>query len=71
MAIDMQYDKQCANKMAERSKREHGRILPCSKHVHERLAHEKTNGDADGDLYHDTPGVNAVARCRDRPSASL
>ena len=53
------------------SEREHGRVLSCPEHVHERLAHEKSNGDTDRDRYHSTPDVYPVARCGDRPTSSL
>ena len=53
------------------SKREHGRVLPCPKHIHERLAHEEPNSDADCDRNHRTPYINPVAGCSDRSPAGL
>src|SRR5437588_3478831 len=53
------------------SEREHGRVLSCPEHVHERLTHEKSNGDTDRNRYHSTPDVYPVARCGDRPTSSL
>jgi hypothetical protein len=61
----------CAHKTAKRSEREHGRVLSRSKHVNERLAHEQPNGDTDCNCDHSTPNVNPIARCGDRPTASL
>jgi len=61
----------CAQRAAERSEREHGRVFSCSKHVNERLAHEESNGDTDRNRDHSTPNVNPIARCGDRPTVSL
>ena len=57
--------------MAENSERKHGRILPGSKHVYERLAHEEPNGDTDSHSYHRTSNVDPIARRGDRPSVGL
>ena len=62
----------CAHRTAEsNSEREHGRVLSCAEHVHERLTHEKSNGDTDRNRYHSTPDVYPVARCGDRSTCSL
>ena len=56
---------------AESSKREHGRVLPCPKHIHKRLAHEEPDGDADRDRYHGTPDINPVPGCSYRSPTRL
>ena len=56
---------------AEGSEREHGRVLPSSKHVHECLAHEEPNSDTNGNGYHCTPNVDPIAGRGDRPSVGL
>ena len=53
------------------SKREHGRVLPCSKHVHKRLTHEKTDRDTDCNRDHSTPDIDPVPGCCDRAPSSL
>jgi hypothetical protein len=60
-----------AQRVAVESKREHGRVLPRSEHVHKCLTHEEANGNANRDSYHGTPNVNPVARRSDCPSISL
>jgi hypothetical protein len=53
------------------SKREHGRVLPCSKHVHKRLTHEKSNRDTDRNRDHSTPDFDPVPGCCDRAPSGL
>ena len=56
---------------ATSSKREHGRVLPCSKHVHKCLTHEQPNSDTDCNRNHSTPDIDPVPGCCDRPPSSL
>ena len=53
------------------SKREHCRVLPCSKHVHQRLTHEKSNRDTDCNRDHSTSDIDPVPGCCDRAPSSL
>jgi hypothetical protein len=61
----------CRKSRSTSSKREHSRVLPCSKHIHKRLAHEKSNRNTDRDCDHSTPDIDPVPGCCDRTPSSL
>jgi hypothetical protein len=66
-----QQDCRRAARLRRSSEREHRRVLPCTKHVHKRLTHEKSNRDTDRNRDHSTPDIDPVPGCCDRAPSSL